>query len=509
MRSGENAGDRVILLANSDIYISEHAICGICGTHIEVMACNFAIDRRENPYQLPRVSYMPLPTAPVIAVVGAGFSGVMTALNLLRRSPDVKVILFERRTPVGLGAAYSTHNPHHRLNVRAGNMSAWPDRPGHFVEWLNAENRAVGPAGFATRADYGRYLQSQVAEIAEGAAGAGRLVVTPDAVVGIEPGGDGWRLQCAMGRAVTVHAVILALGNPPPARPPGIGEAFAATETYVADPWRWDAAAPPPGPALLIGTGLTMVDVALSLDDANPGRPMLALSRRGLAPLEHVGSPPLNPPVPPPGDLSPLEALDWLKTTAATHGWRTAIDALRPVTQALWRGWSPARKQAFLRHARPFWEIHRHRLAPQVAKRIAAMRATGQLVIAAGKIRSLTLEPDGLALCKWRARGEQRGYAARAVTVINCTGPTGDVLASTDPLVQDLVRRGLARPDPLRLGFDVDAGNRLVDMSGQASPTLLAVGPATRAAHWEITAVPDIRGQAAAAAQTALAALAA
>lgn len=448
---------------------------------------------------------MPRPQTPVIAVIGAGFSGVMTALNLLRQSPDAKVILFERRIPVGLGAAYATHNPHHRLNVRAGNMSAWPDRPGHFVDWLASEGLGLGAADFATRADYGRYLQSQVSEIAEGAAGAGRLVVNPDAVVGLEPGGDGWRLRCAMGRTVDVHAVALALGNPPPARPPGITEAFAATSAYVADPWRWNAAELPPGPMLLIGTGLTMVDVALSLDDAQRGRPILALSRRGLAPLEHDGAPPAQPLPPPPEDLSPLGAFSWIKAIAAEHGWRTAIDAMRPATQPLWRHWSVAEKQAFLRHARPFWEIHRHRLAPQVARRIAALRATGQLTIAAGKIRELTLKPDGLALCKWRGRGERETYVARAVAVINCTGPTSDVLASTDPLIQDLTRRGLARPDALRLGFDIDEANRLRDVSGAASPTLFAVGPATRGAHWEITAVPDIRGQAAAVAQAIVA----
>lgn len=450
---------------------------------------------------------MPHPPAPVIAVIGAGFSGVMTALNILRRSPQAKVILFERRTPVGLGAAYATHNPGHRLNVRAGNMSAWPDQPGHFVAWLRGRNFALGPADFATRADYGRYLQSLVAEIAEGPEGAGRLVVTPDAVVGVEPGGDGWRLRCAMGNAITVHAVVLALGNPPPALPPGIDAAFAASDAYVADPWRWNAADLPPGPVMLIGTGLTMVDVALSLNDAQHGRPMLALSRRGLAPLEHDGAPPLTLPAPPANDLSPLQAFAWLRRTAAEHGWRTAIDATRPMTQALWRGWSAAQKQAFLRHARPFWEIHRHRLAPQVARRIAAMRATGQLTLAAGKIRGLTLEPDGFALCRWRGRGEQGGYVFRAASVINCTGPTGDILASTDPLIQDLVKRGLARPDPLRLGFDVDESGRVRDVSGQASPTLLAVGPATRGASWEITAVPDIRGQTVAVAETVLAAL--
>ena len=135
------------------------------------------------------------------------------------------------------------------------------------------------------------------------------------------------------------------------------------------------------------------------------------------------------------------------------------------------------------------------------------MRATGQLTLAAGKIRELALKPDGWALCKWRGRGQHETYVARAAAVINCTGPTGDLLASTDPLIQDLVRRGLARPDALRLGFDIDQANRLRDVSGAVFPTLFAVGPASRAAHWEITAVPDIRGQAAAVARAILAAL--
>lgn len=439
--------------------------------------------------------------APVVAVVGAGFSGVMTTLNILRTSPDTKVILFEKRIPVGLGAAYATHNPGHRLNVRAGNMSAWPDDPGHFLRWLRARSFAMGPADFATRADYGRYLQSLVAEVAEGPSGSGRLVVTPDEVVGIEPDGDGWRLQSAMGRHVRAHAVVLALGNPPPARPAGVDEAFASSSAYIADPWRWDAEALPRGPVLLIGTGLTMVDVALSLNQAQPGRPMLALSRRGLAPLEHDGAPPTSLPAPPPVDLSPVQMFGWLKRAAREHGWRTAIDATRPVTQGLWRAWSLSQRQAFLRHARPFWDIHRHRLAPLVAQRIAAMRDTGQLALAAGKIVGLSMEADGFALCRWRARGRANRYVYRAAAVINCSGPTGDVLVSNDPLIKDLVRRGLARPDLLRLGFDVDDLGQLRDASGVPSPTLLVVGPASRGSAWEMTAVPDIRGQAASAAR--------
>jgi uncharacterized NAD(P)/FAD-binding protein YdhS len=445
-------------------------------------------------------------STPVIAVVGAGFSGVMTALHLLRSGEAVRVILLERSTPVGLGAAYATHNPSHRLNVRAGNMSAWPDRPTDFVDWLETRGQDIGPGGFATRGDYGRYLQGLLTGIVEGAQAAGRLVVAPDAVVGLEPGGRGWRLTTAMGRPILVDAVVLALGNPPPCRPAGVDKALAASKAYVADPWRWDPTRTPPGPVLLLGTGLTMVDLTLSLEDASPGRTIIALSRRGLTPREHEGEPPARPPSPPASDIPPLAALAWLRRAAAAHGWRTAVDALRPATQDLWRGWTVTQKQTFLRHARPFWDIHRHRLSPEVAARIADLRRSGRLKVAAGKIVRLTETEDGRVEGAWRPRGEVGSLPFQVSAVINATGPTGDVTRSDDPLVLDLIRRGLARPDALRLGLDVDADNRLLDVSGSASRTLFAVGPVTRGAWWEINAVPDIRGQAAQVAAAALAA---
>ncbi|MBI1682799.1 FAD/NAD(P)-binding protein [Caulobacter hibisci] len=444
---------------------------------------------------------------PVIAVVGAGFSGVMTALHLLRDGGAARVILLEWRSPVGLGAAYATHNPSHRLNVRAGNMSAWPDRPGDFTAWMRGQGLDVGPGDFATRGDYGRYLQGLLAEAASGPEAAGRLVIAPDEVVGLEPGGDGWRLTTAMGRPIPANAVVLALGNPPPCRPAGVDDALAASPAYVADPWRWDPKALPPGPVLLLGTGLTMVDVALSLEDALPGRPIIALSRRGLTPREHEGEPPEHPPAAPSSDLSPLGAAAWLRRTAGVHGWRTAVDALRPATQDLWRGWSVARKQAFLRHARPFWDVHRHRLSPEVAARLANLRQASRLKVAAGKIVRLDEGADGRVEGAWRPRGEMDAQPFTVRAVINATGPTGDVARSREPLVLDLIRRGLARPDPLRLGLDVDVDNRLVDVAGAAAASLFAVGPATRGAWWEINAVPDIRGQAARVAKAALAAV--
>lgn len=436
---------------------------------------------------------------PVLAVVGAGFSGVMTALHVLRGSEAVKVVLIERRSPIGLGAAYATDDPEHRLNVRAGNMSAWPDRPDDFVDWLKARDLDVGPGGFATRADYGRYLQGLLSSLAEGPRAAGRLLITPDEITAIEPAGDGWSLTCGIGRTIAADAVVLALGNPPPRPPETIGPALEASDAYVADPWRWDPAtlADGKGPILLLGSGLTMVDAALSLDRIAPDRPLIALSRRGLTPREHLGAPPCPLSAPPAGSLSPVQALAWLRAEADRHGWRTAVDAVRPATQGLWRGWSPKQRAAFLRHARAFWDVHRHRLSPEVAERLNRMRADGRLRVLAGKLERADILEGGRAGLVWRPRGETDTWRLEADLVVNCTGPSTDVERSTEPLIAALAARGLIRADPMRLGLDVDARHRVVHADGRPHPTLFAVGPITRGALWEINAVPDIRVQAA------------
>jgi uncharacterized NAD(P)/FAD-binding protein YdhS len=446
---------------------------------------------------------------PVLAVIGAGFSGVMTALHVLRRSHAVKVILVERRSPIGLGAAYATDDPAHRLNVRAGNMSAWPDRPDDFVAWLKARDLDIGPGGFATRADYGRYLQSLLSSLAEGPGATGRLLIIPDEITAIEPLGGGWRLTCGMGRTIAADAVVLALGNPPPRPPEAISAALQASDAYVADPWRWNPATLEEGrgPIVLLGSGLTMIDAALSLDRVAPDRPLIALSRRGLTPREHQGAPPSPLPAPPSAWLSPVQTLDWLRIAAERHGWRTAIDAARPATQDLWRNWNLKQRATFLRHARAFWDVHRHRLSPEVAQRLARLRTDGRLRVLAGKLQRADILEGGLVGLIWRPRGEGETWRMEADLVVNCTGPSTDVEHSTEPLIADLAARGLIRADPLRLGLDLDAQHHVIGADGAPQAPLLAVGPITRGALWEINAVPDIRVQAAEVAATALKAL--
>lgn len=423
-----------------------------------------------------------------IAVIGAGFSGVMTAIHLCRASPDLEVRLIERSPTFGQGAAYATGHPEHLLNVRAGNMSAFPGDPHHFVDWLKA--RAIGDgSAFVSRACYGEYLQSLLREALQG----GQLSLEVDEAVDAVPDGEGWRLELALGRRLYVDGLVLAIGNLPPQTPPGLGLERPPARRYVADPWRAaEALEAARGPVVLMGTGLTMIDVALSLPNRREVS-LLAVSRRGLLPLRHtavtLGPAAEAPPGPP---LSTM--LGSLRAAASVGDWRPVVDGLRPHVQTIWQGWSDQERGRFLRHARPYWDIHRHRLSPAVASRLDHLMGSGRLRVAAGRFEGVTETADGLEIV-WRPRGETKPRREQAALLVNCLGPNGDLTRAHDTLLSRLVVRGLIRPDRQRLGAEVDAQSRPIGEHG-AHPTLFAVGPMTRGAFWEITAVPDIRVQA-------------
>ncbi len=428
--------------------------------------------------------------------MGAGFSGLLTALHLLREPDGPRVRLVERRPSFGRGAAYSTTSQEHLLNVRAGNMSAFPEQPAHFTDWLARQGQAEEGATFVTRARYGGYLQAMLREAAEASA-AGRLILEADDAVELRPEPRGWTVGLGMGRSFRVDSLVLAVGNLPPHLPPGVDAETAESPAYFGDPWSADfGALPEEGCLVVIGAGLTMVDLALRLASERPALSMLALSRRGLPPRRHLGRGPAPEPfAPEPGD-TPRSLLRRLREGAGSSDWRALIDGLRPHVQAVWRSWSLEERNRFLRHLRPWWDIHRHRLAPAVAAKLDHLTASGVLTIAAGRIVSVRAEGACLQVV-WTPRAQRERRELTAAGVVNCTGPNGDLTRVSDPLLSGLVKRGLVRADACRLGLDVGMDGRLIGRDGAANLDLYAVGPVTRGAFWEITSVPDIRVQAA------------
>ncbi len=426
-----------------------------------------------------------------VAIVGAGFSGSLLAINILRHAGP-QATLIERRPVFGRGTAYSAPHPSHLLNVRAGNMSALSDRPQHFADWCTA--RGLGGGGdFAQRKMYGEYL-GELLERSSARAGE-RLHLVNDCVTGAEVTGDGVTLHFEGRASATYDAVVVAVGNLPPHAPPGLDPDAFTPDLYAHDPW--DPAVveglTDADTVLLIGTGLTMVDVALSLDAAGFGGKIIAMSRRGLLPRPHV-------PPGPPGDRNEKPTsrasalLREIRVRADQIGWRAAVDELRPFTQGLWLSASVEERTRFMRHLRPWWDVHRHRLAPAVAAKIEAMRASGRLEIVAGKPSNFRNLGDAVEVT-WRPRHADTPETTSVRRIVNCTGPQGDLARSTEPLLRGLIAAGHARADANRLGLDVDAQSRLIGADGEPHPRLFGLGPMTRGAFWEIVAVPDIRTQ--------------
>ncbi len=437
---------------------------------------------------------------PTVAIVGAGFSGLLTALHLVADPEGPRARLIERSGAFGRGAAYATGNPDHLLNVRVANMSAFPDQPDHFTDWLASRGGWSAHGGFVTRGVYGDYLQDLLRKALE-TAGADRLLLEQDEAVDLKPTPGGWRVKLGLGRDLAVEAVVLAAGvlRPPP--PAGASPELLASARYVADPWSGLLPADV-GDVLLLGSGLTMADVAIGL--AGPQRRVWAISRRGLTPRPHAPVT-IRPPIPRPQG-SPLDLLRQLRRTAGPSDWREAVDDLRPHVAAVWRGWTPVERRAFLRHLRPWWDVHRHRLSPSVARQIAVAIRARDLMVRAGEVVDLALARDGVEVA-WRPRGGQVPRRLKVEAVVNCMGFAGDLAQAADPLLANLTAQGLIRPDPLRLGLDVDDRARPLSVDGGVTRGFYVVGPLTRGAVWEMTSVPDIRLQAAEAAQSILAEL--
>ena len=389
----------------------------------------------------------------------------------------------------GRGVAYSTTEPAHLLNVRAEGMSAWPNQPGHFAKRFEAAGGE--PRGFAQRRLFGRYL----GEILDEAVASGLTSVAHATAVDARRNDGTWRIGLDDGSRIQAQAVALAIGNQ---EPEGLRAFHDAGRRFIANPWGEDARAAVSdlaatgGDALLVGTGLTMIDLVLSLEAAGYPGNILALSRRGLIPRAHADFDPA--PVEREDLPSGLRAMwGWLRKRSAEVGWRAAVDSLRPYSHALWQNLDHAQQQRFLRHARPWWDVHRHRIAPEVAATIARLVAEGRLQAMAGRILSVTEQPHGL-LVELRRRGGQTPRSLTFAYAFNCTGPLQSIERTRDPLLRSLLDDGGVAPDRLGIGLAVDENSR-------AGERIWGLGPLTKGRFWEIIAVPDIREQAAAVAE--------
>ena len=442
---------------------------------------------------------------PVIAVIGGGASGTLTTIHLLReaagRRVPLRVALIDRDGRHGLGQAYSTTHPAHLLNSPAGAMSALAGDPGHLTRW--AAEAGLPHDGFLPRNAYGRYLTELLTAAERSAQPAARVSHITSEVVAIRRGGHGraLRLHLAADGRIDADAAVLATGNLPPVPPCPVPQ----DHRYIADPWEPGAleAAADGSPVAVLGTGHTMLDVAIALTDANPRTAVHAISRHALLPREHNwpraaasmnAMPVIRWPAGPPRLTRLIRDLR-ASAAAYTGDWQDIVDALRPQIPRLWEQLPEADKRLFLRHVARYWEVHRHRAPPATARRAAALTSAGRLSVLRGHVVAASDERGGV-----RVHIDHGGTSTELATgwVINATGPATDITTTADPLLRHLLDSGLARPDPLRLGLDTDTHGALRDAAGRPSSDIVTLGPPLRGRWYETAAIPEIRDQAAA-----------
>lgn len=419
---------------------------------------------------------------PTVLVIGGGFAGAITARELLRDN-GYRVVLAEPSPRIGRGVAYGAAEPWHLLNSPAGAMSADPLRSGDFCDWLSRNGLGGDPGDFPPRTVYGDYLAEVWDDTVKAA--AERLSVRHDSVIRLRPGPRGVEAGFASGAVLTADQVVLAVGNP---RSPG--PLPRSLPGHVPNPWRLGALDEiGENPVLLVGTGLTAVDVVLSLRRRGRRAPVTAVSRHGLLPQPHVavsGGVRHSDP-----GSDGLAGLVRRVRSAAGADWRPIVDGLRGDLDTLWAGLGTARQERFLDHLARYWEVHRHRMAPPVAAEVDGLRCEGwwrvgsDAILGARSIGGQGIEVRFVS-----------GATGHFGAVVNCTGPAR-LPSGGNPLVRRLLDEGLARTGPHRLGLDVDPSGRLIDALGRTHERLWTVGALRRGVLWETTAVPEIRAQAA------------
>ena len=433
-----------------------------------------------------------------VVVVGAGASGVLVAAQFKRLAPHGRLALIGNATRPARGVAYETLYQSNLLNVAAGKMSAFPHDPDHFVSWLKRRLPKANAGTFAPRLLYGEYLAQIFDETVDGSK---NVEYIHGSAISASRTHDLWTIRLDNGKSLKARSVVLALGNLlPPSDPVDFS---AVASKYWRNPWAEDAAQGVAADAsvLLIGTGLTMVDMALSLREVGHLGTIHAISRHGrlYQPHKAYQARPLT------GSLaedfkSPVGALRWIRMevkAAEESGsdWRAVIDSLRPYTAEIWQGWNSAQRASFLRHARNLWDIHRHRMAPEIANQLSILLEDRTLIIHHGRL--VSANPLGQeAVVTWQETGSNEIRTLNVARVINCTGPSRDYSQVQSPLIAELRGAGLIVADALRLGFETDTDGRFIAANGEAVQGLFTLGPIRISGLWESIAIPEIRNQA-------------
>ncbi len=454
-----------------------------------------------------------------IGIIGGGFCGTMTAVQLIRKcvSP-VKITLVSERESLNRGCAYNPYSTEHLLNVVTGQMSAFPERPGHFLDWVMnmpeyaGDDRNMISNSFMPRSLYGRYL-SQVWQAAKLHAHDKGIEVeeVEDLAESLAPGRSFVEIGTHLGKQIICHDVVLATGNQLPRNHELADNSFYENSTnYFRNPWEEASVSNPPDhlPVLLIGNGLTMVDTVIGLEENGYSDKIISISPNGfnLLPHRHSGisyGKLLEEVIPGMGLLEWLGLVNKHRKRVRKLGVSAEpiIDSLRQLSQDIWLGFTQREKELFLKRLRHLWTVARHRVPLQIHDRLQQLRLEHKLEAHAGRILNM-VDAGNFIRVEWLNKKTGAIQKIDVARVINCSGPETD-LEKMDGLLKDCFEKGYLVQDRFKLGIEVEWPSMLVlDARGHAHSNVFAIGSNLRGVLWETTSVRELREQAANLAET-------
>ena len=419
----------------------------------------------------------------------------MLALHLCNQNRSSEIHVVEPRESLGLGVAYSTDEPGHLLNVAAANMSAWPDRPHDFVGYLIDTNLGLAhlPGDYfntyyAPRMVFGRYIKSLVDRPEHKA-----IIHHKAQATRINRSEQGLKLSLSNACILDADQVVIAAGLPPSGAMDRIF-GWSPPGRYLAHPWDAQATrdflsdVKSDDSFLIIGSGLTMVDMLVSLEQRGIKGRVALVSRHGFIPQVHAAFEHIEIP------LLKQSVREWLRLFRQyKNSWRSVFHAIRPVSQAIWQDFSPRDKAQFLRHVRPWWDSHRHRVAPEIYRFLNQGFSSGRLSLHAGRLLKAQESLNGFIV---NFQGRKENFSLSAHRVINCTGPESQLINFKGSLFAGLLKDGLITPDSTGLGINSTANFQATPQAGYEKSPLYVLGALRRGTHWEATAVPELRNEA-------------
>lgn len=438
-----------------------------------------------------------------IIIIGGGYSGALTAINLLLKdtAPLLKITLVEQRAYIGMGLAYTCWDDNLLLNVPAGNMSAFITDPDHFVRFCQTLDPAFNKGSFISRRIYGDYLQQSLQQAIRNSIHEFESIKDEALAVKKIQHKSNFIISLKSLKTLVGDQVVLALGHFPSKNL--LANSNSSLNNYVNNPldWRSIDQLSHDQTLLIVGTGHTAIDVLFRLTSSNPSRSVIMLSRKGLLPEGHRFNP-----QPPLIKGFPIYLESVPKTIRAymqairqearlrmdTQGdWRDVLNELRPYTAQLWQSLPEAERRRFLRHVLAYWDVHRHRLAPSAHQRLKVLLKQSTIKLLAARIRAIQPIPQGFEVEIQTKTNEIQALNVGAV--INCTGPNNHLTSIPNPLIQQLLAEGLILPDALHIGVQIDEHYQLINAAGTATKDLYYVGPMLKAHFWESIAVPELR----------------